>query len=222
MHLGFISLAFSIFATVVAQLPDKCDCAGTANTTDARYLCGDHRLGPVYLPSISPIGAGMLYKYDRFNGLCPGAFLSAWTFNGSYRFPEPMGFQLNNASKPIEGFETLVNGTLVDRFGATTGKFLAPAYTPFRQRSLTPESLNPPRSGPGPAADYHLYRVEKNFTVLTGTTAAWFGQPGQGTQYFLWNGTTEVKNYTVVTVPFTVADLLAKHILSEVKIREDD
>ncbi|KAJ7628968.1 hypothetical protein FB45DRAFT_834975 [Roridomyces roridus] len=218
MHIAFFSLALSVLAATVAQqLPDKCDCSGTFNTNDTRYVCGDFRLGPVYLPSISPIGSGILYKYDSFNGACPGTFLHKWTWpNGSYHYPEPMGFQNSTSSKPIEGLETLPVGTLIDRFGATSGMYLSPAFTPFRQRALPPQALNPPRSGHGPAADYHVYRVEKPLTVLVGTITAWFGQPGQGTQYFLCNGTHQ----------FRVVDLLGNTThpgyLSEVAVKEDE
>jgi hypothetical protein len=145
----------------------------------------------------------MVYGYDRLGGLCPGEFLRKWTFpsNGSYHYPDVMGFQLSTTDKPIDGEETLVKGMLIDRFGGVHGMFLAPAYTPFAQRSLPPSALNDPMGGP--TENYHVYRVERNFTVLSGTIAGWFGQPGQGTQYW-YNGTVE--------------DLLASHKLSVVPV----
>jgi len=33
--------------------------------------------------------------------------------------------------------------------------------------------------------NYHVYKVLKQFTVLSGPIAGWFGQPGQGVQYQL-------------------------------------
>ncbi|KAJ7651781.1 hypothetical protein B0H17DRAFT_1147623 [Mycena rosella] len=81
----------------------------------------------------------------------------------------------------------------LDRFGSERGMFLAPADTPFSQRSLPPSSLGPP-------AVYHVYQVEKDLTALSGEIAGWFGQPGQGTQYF---------------VNMTIQDLLDAEILVE-------
>lgn len=33
--------------------------------------------------------------------------------------------------------------------------------------------------------NYHVYKVEKSFDTLSGPIAAWFGQPGQGVQYYM-------------------------------------
>ena len=51
-------------------------CKGTTYA-DAQYLCGDWRLGPVNLPTMIPINVTTI-GYDRFGGLCPGAFLFTW------------------------------------------------------------------------------------------------------------------------------------------------
>ncbi|KAJ7463499.1 hypothetical protein B0H11DRAFT_1870904 [Mycena galericulata] len=191
--LSVVSLALSVFPSVVSAYYN---CTGTTGN-NARYVCGDSRLGPIHLPETIPI-ANMLYGYDRFGGLQPGEFLRKWTFeNGSYHYPDVKGFQNSTTGVQIEGEERLVAGMLLDRFGSTHGMYLAPAYTPFAQRALPPSALN------DSAANYHVYRLERNFTFLAGTTASWFGQPGQGTQYW-FNG--------------AVADLLANKTLSEVKI----
>ncbi|KAJ7033794.1 hypothetical protein C8F04DRAFT_1183765 [Mycena alexandri] len=184
--LAFLATAFAV-ATVhirgtVGLPPAECDCRDT-NSTDPTFLCGDRRLGPASLPTIGPL-ATLLNRYDRLGGLCPGEFLAKWTVNGSFQYPPSDGFQLSTTGIPIEGNGTLSRGLLLDRFGKPSGRFLAPVDTPFGQRSLPPSSL-------GPSPHYHVYRVEiNNLTVLAGTIAAWFGQPGQGTQYELAQGTT--------------------------------
>ncbi|KAJ7646135.1 hypothetical protein B0H17DRAFT_959284, partial [Mycena rosella] len=169
-------------------------CQGT-NFTDSQFLCGDVRLGPDILPATGPV-ATLLTNYHRLGGLCPGDFLAKWTFpNGSYKFPPFDGFQLSTSDMPIEGNQLLLPGMRLDRFGSERGRFLAPADTPFSQRSLPPSSLGPP-------AVYHVYQVEKDLTALSGEIAGWFGQPGQGTQYF---------------VNMTIRDLLDAEILVEVE-----
>ncbi|KAJ6568409.1 hypothetical protein DFH09DRAFT_434342 [Mycena vulgaris] len=176
-------LLLTVSAIVASPVDNakKCDCSGTV-PTDPEFHCGDARLGPVKLPKTGLL-RNIVANYDRFGGLCPGAFLAKWTnrTTGAYVFPPVQGFQLSTGSLPIDGNQTLVPGMRLDRFGSEFGMFLAPAFTPFAQRALPPSSLNDPVGGP--AANYHVYQVERNFTVLTGTIAAWFGQSGQGTQY---------------------------------------
>ncbi|KAJ7740605.1 hypothetical protein B0H16DRAFT_1694247 [Mycena metata] len=171
-------------AASVEAPPAKCDCSGaTSDSSDTASLCGDSRLGPANLPATGSLG-DLLKNYDPLGGLCPGEFLAKWTSGTHFQYPPSDGFQLSNTGSPIEGSTTLAQGILIDRFGKPTGRFLAPAYTPFGQRALPPKSL-------GSKTDYHVYRVNTNgLTVLTGTIAAWFGQPGQGTQYTLQQGTT--------------------------------
>jgi hypothetical protein len=161
----------------------KCDCRGTVGN-DTTFLCGDSRLGPAKLPHSPPLST-IVANYDRLGGLCPGAFLEKWfnTSTGFYNFPPDEGFQLSTTGMPIDGNQTLLPGMRLDRFGSEFGMFLAPADTPYEQRSLPPSSLNNPTGGV-PVANYHVYQVQRKFVVLTGTIAAWFGQEGQGTQYF--------------------------------------
>ena len=70
------------------------------------------------------------------------------------------------------------NGNLIiDRYGATTGKFTAPANTPFGQRAL-PSSY----AGQTP----QKYKVLKPIpNVEEGQIIPWFNQPGLGIQYKL-------------------------------------
>jgi hypothetical protein len=68
--------------------------------------------------------------------------------------------------------ETLKAGTVIDRYGAETGRFLSPGGTPFEARSL------PTGSGP-----LRAYEVAKPLEVQAGITAPAFGQSGLGIQY---------------------------------------
>ncbi|KAJ7832005.1 hypothetical protein B0H13DRAFT_2430152 [Mycena leptocephala] len=169
------AFALLIIPAVMALPPPACNCGGT-NFTDSQFLCGDVRLGPDTLPTNGPL-APLLIHYDRLGGLCPGDFLAKWTFpNGSYEFPPFEGFQLSTSEMPIDGNQLLLPGMRLDRFGSNFGMFMAPADTPFSQRSLPPSSLS---------SAYHVYEVQQELTVLSGEIAGWFSQPGQGTQYFV-------------------------------------
>lgn len=93
------------------------------------------------------------------------------------------------AQAPDNGFlggwsttETLQPGSVIDRYGAETGRFFSPEGTSFEARSL------PTGSGP-----LNGYEVLKPFDVQGGIAAPAFGQPGLGVQYM---------------APQTVADLI--------------
>lgn len=96
----------------------------------------------------------------------------------------------------VEGSQhmvTLDKDTLIDRYGAPNGSFVAPAGTLYEMRSL-PYFENP--------YAYHEYRViEPIENVKMGEIAPAFDQPGGGIQYLL---------------PASIKDLLEKYI-EEVK-----
>ncbi|KAJ7147651.1 hypothetical protein C8R43DRAFT_1237172 [Mycena crocata] len=182
-------LACILHASVVVAAPvassrqAKCDCTGAVGD-DSRYYCGDWRLGPTTLPDTHPLST-ILANYDRLGGLCPVEFLqnNINMSSGFFIYPPQDGFQLSTTDMPIYGNQTLLPGMRLDRFGGETGRYLAPAYTPFGQRALPPASLNDGMGEDDPQANYHLYKVEMSFDVVAGPIAPWFGQPGQGTQY---------------------------------------
>ena len=74
---------------------------------------------------------------------------------------------------PLDFNENLI----IDRYGATAGKFTAPANTPFGQRALPSsyESQIPQK--------YKVLKAIPN--VEEGRIIPWFNQPGLGTQYKL-------------------------------------
>ncbi|MCJ1314212.1 hypothetical protein MMC25_007892 [Agyrium rufum] len=180
----------------------ECNCSGTNKTIgeEVFYVCGDKRLGPAILPSRLPL-LSFVSNYDRFGGLAPAAFLDKW-FNstkGSYRYPDADGFQVNTANEPIKGHMMLEVGAKVDRFGYETGKFVSAADAPYAQRSLPPSSLNIrwDPSNPKDASDhpwsYHVYTVKRQFKVVGGPIAPWFGQPGLGAQFYVGEGGRSIK-----------------------------
>jgi len=93
---------------------------------------------------------------------CPGTSIAS-------RWPGNNGFMAEPTST------TLQPGTLIDRYGASSGFFASPAGTPFVARSLPPEAL---------ARPLNAYRVVKPIEgVKSGLAAPYFGQPGLGLQY---------------------------------------
>ena len=75
--------------------------------------------------------------------------------------------------RPI--FKSIPVGTRLDRYGSENGNYLSPAGTPYEQRSLKPDTNRD---------EHTVYEVIKALPVVSGQTAAWFGQPGGGVQYF--------------------------------------
>ena len=63
-----------------------------------------------------------------------------------------------------EGRQELPVGLLIDRFGSEYGKFLAPADSPYSQRSLPPQNLDTLETKPTYPYNYHVYKV-KNLSV---------------------------------------------------------
>ncbi|KAJ7303001.1 hypothetical protein DFH08DRAFT_1089552 [Mycena albidolilacea] len=187
IQLLVVSCVLSLLpAAFAGAIPPNVKCSGCQGivSKDAKYFCGDERLGPAELPKTVPIST-MLVNYDRLGGLCAKEFLQQYinATTGHYTYPPGPGFQFSTTGQPIDGNQTLVVGSMLDRFGAESGRYFSPASTPFGQRALPPSSLNNPKEG-SPVADYHVYRVERSFVVLAGEIAPWFGQSGQGTQYF--------------------------------------
>ncbi|MBV2362296.1 TNT domain-containing protein [Streptomonospora nanhaiensis] len=156
-----------------------------------RYLCGDPRLGPAELPRAGVVGE-LLTDYDRLGGLSPIAFVSRHRQTGvdsatgevseSWRYPAHDGFAVVDGEVRRE-VETLREGTLLDRFGSAHGSFLAPADTPFPERSLPPDSLNTWEGGP--RHNYRCYAVTEAFSAEVGPIAPAFEQPGGGEQVLL-------------------------------------
>ncbi|KAF9377351.1 hypothetical protein CPB97_010265 [Podila verticillata] len=138
---------------------------------------------PDMCKGVAPVNSTYYFCRDARLGLCAAQFLAKWTVNGAYTFPPDNGFVINTSNEPIKGNATLLTGTLVDRFGSENGTYLSPAEAPYQQRSLPPSSLDTPKEKPFYPYNYHVYKVVKPFVVEAGPIAAYFGQPGAGTQY---------------------------------------
>ncbi|MDX3075302.1 TNT domain-containing protein [Streptomyces sp. NPDC088354] len=156
-------------------------CLGIA-FTDPAFFCGDPRLGPRFLPKKGVLGA-ILADYRRLGGQTANGFIATWwnPNTGGFIFPPNDGYR--SGVTPFSVSLTFTVGQRIDRFGGEGGRFLAPAGTPYFQRSLTPQSLNTIESDY--PFNYHVYKVLKPFTVQAGFIEPWFGQPGNGVQYVL-------------------------------------
>ncbi|CAM3762531.1 TNT domain-containing protein [Nocardiopsis rhodophaea] len=156
-----------------------------------RYLCGDPRLGPADLPDDGVVGE-LMHGYQRLGGLSPTEFLNRYRRTStdprtgeaeeSWIYPAHQGFA--TVGGVVQSWKVdVAAGTMLDRFGSPWGSFLAPAGTPYAQRSLPPDSLN---TWPGgPAHNYRCYQVLDEFTAEVGPIAPAFEQPGGGDQLFL-------------------------------------
>ncbi|KAJ9416416.1 hypothetical protein QL093DRAFT_2435193 [Fusarium oxysporum] len=165
----------------------ECDCSGEHVRENKKlkhiYICGDERLGPTDLPTNLPLST-YVAGYDRFGGLTPNGFLEKWWNNTArpdgkkpvgWKYPLKNGFELDDDERPIKANVNLAPGTLVDRFGEPTGRYLSPATAPFSQRALHPGNLITGENKEFPN-NYHVYK------------------PGYGVQFFLGVGIT-VKDY---------------------------
>ncbi|KAI1073215.1 hypothetical protein LB507_010797 [Fusarium sp. FIESC RH6] len=183
-----VSTAWTLPQFILAD-PEKPTCECNFGTDGAEYICGDSRLGPVNLPKELILGT-VMSRYDRFGTLTPIGFINQWwnvsenEGKGGWDYPKQGGFLLDERGNPVKTNMTLAVGTLVDRFGGESGRYLTLAATPFSQRSLAPNSLNTHNGNF--TYGYHVYNVTKEFVVEAGPIAPAFGQPGLGTQF--WTG----------------------------------
>ncbi|GAA5057807.1 TNT domain-containing protein [Nocardia callitridis] len=138
-------------------------------------------LGPQPLPSDPPVGP-LLGGYERFGQLTEDSFVAEYRSGDGWIYPPADGFEIENG-QPIKHAEELPAGKRIDRFGYSGGRYLAPIGDSFQQRALPPQNLNTPSGTP--QSNYHVYCVAKAFSVDAGPIAAWFAQPGGGTQYKL-------------------------------------
>ena len=105
--------------------------------------------------------------------------------DGSTWWPDNDGF----VGTPSQ--TTLQPGTMIDRYGSDSGKFVAPIDTPYSARSLPPGSEN---------SAFYTYEVLKPFDVNSGTSAPWFDQPGGGIQYQLPMSIRELRRYGYIKI----------------------
>jgi hypothetical protein len=141
----------------------------------------------------------MLAGYTRYDASGRHVFLGCfWTTApyANWRYPVDSGFVVSHG-KPVAHMVTLRPGQEIDLFGnpgyppdpdkGRGGQFLAPAGTPYEDRAIPPTNLDT-YSASAPF-NYHLYRVVKEFSVLSGPVAPWFDQPGGGIQDYLGDTT---------------------------------
>jgi len=150
------------------------------NQCSTAYYQDNSLLGPAKLPVLGAVGL-QLIAYQRTGWLSPDQFLAQYRNASGWIYPPDNGYVVVNGN-PIEWKQKLAAGQWIDRYGSVYGSFLAPAGTPYFERSIPPSSLD---STPAAGCNYHKYQVLKPFTVDAGPIAAWFAQPGGGLQYQL-------------------------------------
>ncbi|MER5354279.1 TNT domain-containing protein [Kitasatospora sp. NPDC002551] len=149
-----------------------------------KYYCGFKELGPTAEGLKKLPAYKLLTDYNRTGGLRPGQFLSWYRDGLNWKYPGEDGFDDKDGTIDKAAVE-LAAGTKLDRFGDTGGRFLSTAGTPYPQRALPPDSLNPIVKNNTEQDSYHCYTVLKPFKVQQGRIAAAFNQPGGGTQQML-------------------------------------
>ena len=175
--LGAVVMAVALAAAPASAAPRS------LTECSAAFYHGDSRLGPEQLPVAGSVGL-QLVGYQRTGYLPEQQFLDMYydSGTGSWRYPPLNGYVIGANGRPIEFQLTLFPGQRIDRYGSEYGGFLAPLGSPYAMRSIPPSSLdgNPPE-----LCNYHVYFVNRPFTVDAGPIAPWFAQPGGGLQYQL-------------------------------------
>jgi Tuberculosis necrotizing toxin len=212
--------ALTVLALLVAPpltaKAQACGNAGSLPDTPAttNFYEHDPLLGPASLPQDGPV-AVLAKGYHRLGPKLPDSPAGVARFRSNYFSQNPnnpwnwppdppntKGFDVKPGTKtPDETRATLSPGTLLDRFGYTRGKFLAPKGRPFGERALPPQALNTPdhttvdyegrryqANDIVPPSNYHVYCVQNKFDVDKGPIAPWFEQQGRATQYVLMAG----------------------------------
>ncbi|MGW8811546.1 TNT domain-containing protein [Gordonia terrae] len=141
---------------------------------------GNRKLGPKTLATDAPVGP-QLAGYHRFLGKDPNVFLALYATGDGWNWPPKDGYVLNPDGSPKKAVTTLDPNTPIDRYGPASGRFLAPAGTPYKNRALPPENLVD--EAKPEFCNYHAYVVKRPVQVYTGPIAEGFGQPGGGIQY---------------------------------------
>lgn len=177
----------------VQALPDTGSGSGTGSASPCRpgvppnapatpfYDPARPYLGPEPLPQAPPVGP-LLDGYKRFGNYTEAGFVAKFHPGSDYIYPPDSGFLFIDG-QPTARPKDLPVGTRLDRFGATSGKYLSPVGVPYSKRAIPPSNLN--SYGGTPQSDYHVYCVQQAFRVDAGPAAPWFGQPGLGEQYVL-------------------------------------
>ena len=199
MHLSFMKnkllTLFAAIGVIITLLPFSLEagilgqwCSDENNLKDYRYRCGSFwqalKCNSYYdkrsqdckdrdYSCCNPSNKSSENPYDNSGDSNNNAAIKTddWKKpDGSWRYPEK-----NNGFEGSTTSETLPVGTRLDRYGPDNGNFLSPAGSPYEQRSLPPDTDR---------NDYRVYEVIKALPVVSGQTAAWFGQPGGGVQHY--------------------------------------
>jgi hypothetical protein len=168
-------------ASATSARPAAAVAGPSSYVCSAAYYDGNSLLGPQDLPVLGPVGR-QLYGYQRTGDQSPAAFLAGFRNASGWIYPPDNGYLIAPDGSPVEWTATLYPGQDIDRYGSVYGAFLAPAGTPYAERSIPPASLD---STPAATCNYNDYEVLRPFAVDAGPIASWFDQPGGGLQYQL-------------------------------------
>jgi len=144
--------------------------AGSATASTAAVAAGTTTL--VSTVSSGGLGAGAAYLYHNISNALNNTTPQVSTALQTY-YPPNQGFA------GVAQQTSLDVGTVVQRIGSLSGRYIAPAGTPSQMLAL-------PYNQIGQSTTY--LEVCKSTPVLSGTVAPWFGQIGGGTQYILQDG----------------------------------
>ena len=147
---------------------------------DTAQIIGDSICAGFSTFSIVYTGGMSLYQcyqnYCYLNGLTPVTAIGVQTNSCTALQPY---YPPNNGFSSTPEKTTLDAGTLIQRTGNFTGRFVAPAGTPQQMLSLPYDKIGQPTT---------ILQVQQPLEVLSGRVAPWFGQIGGGTQYLLLGG----------------------------------
>jgi len=99
----------------------------------------------------------------------------------------------NGCVKGTEIETMLPAGMEIDRYGLPSGSYFAPTRTPIPARAMAcdPTALHLPHT---------CYVIGKPLTFEGCETAAWFGEPGGGTQYRAPQSATDLQQAGLITL----------------------
>ncbi|KAE8146285.1 hypothetical protein BDV25DRAFT_133056 [Aspergillus avenaceus] len=174
---------------VVEDYPSTCKdaCKAVNYKCDSKCICQNKMLGPSKFENKNPALKRVFDSYKALAPKCPLDWLNTSTnWNQThedvkYHYPGDNGF-VKGTKKP--GSPKV--GDIVDRIGKPYGGFLAPALTPWNQRSIPGGNLNYRKENP--PYNYFAYKVAHPFNACEGKIAPAFEQPGQGTQWYIPGG----------------------------------
>ena len=159
--------------------------AGSITASTGAVMAGGSAL--VGTVATGGLGAGVTYVANNFRSSYSGASQTIATACTSIQTYYPP----NNGFSGIPQNTILSAGTIIQRTGDLSGRFVAPAYTPPQILSMPFDKLSAPTT---------LFELQKPIQALSGRVAPWFGQMGGGTQYLLTDSVKQLLEDGVIKI----------------------